>query len=119
MYYYIDISLGGIKFLFTFLSEHVNTSGPNTPSLSHASPTWKIKMERKNNGLPSDHVTLPELIYHMRHGQTVLGTSVKPYPWLQYTTRSKTDMELKVEAALTSCSFKTVTSCVIGEKEKN
>ncbi len=73
-------------------------------------------MEKKT-GLPSDHITLPQLIHNMRQGQTVLGTSVKPYPWLEYTMRKKTDMELKMEAALTSCSFKTVTSCVIG-KEK-
>ena len=62
----------------------------------------------------SDQFTLPELVDHMRQGQTVLGSRVKPYPWLEYTTRSKSETELKMEAALTSCTFKTITSCVIG-----
>ena len=75
-------------------------------------------MERKNYSLlPSDHITLPELIQHMKQGQTILGNPVKPYPWLEYTSKPKADMELKIEAAMTSCSFKTVTSCVIGEQK--
>lgn len=65
--------------------------------------------------LVSDQFTLPQLVQHMRQGQTVLGTKVKPYPWLEFATRSKNDTELRMERILTSCSFKTVTSCVLGE----
>lgn len=65
--------------------------------------------------LVSEQFTLPQLVEHMRHGQTVLGTTVKPYSWLDYATRPKSETELKMEAFLTSCSFKTATSCVLGE----
>lgn len=64
--------------------------------------------------LISEQYTLPELVDHMKHGKTVLGQSVNPYPWLEYATRPKTDTELKMERLLTSCSFKTATSCVLG-----
>jgi import inner membrane translocase subunit TIM22 len=50
----------------------------------------------------------------MREGRTVSGESVNPYPWLGYATRPKTDTEIKMEAVMTSCSFKTITSCVLG-----
>lgn len=68
-----------------------------------------------SNGPPKgDNAIIFDLIMYMTHGRTVLGDPIKPYPWLEYTLRSKSDMELKVEAAMTSCTFKTATSCVVG-----
>lgn len=52
----------------------------------------------------------------MRQGHTVLGTTVKPYPWLDYATRPKSDTELRMENLLTGCTFKTLTSCVLGKE---
>lgn len=66
--------------------------------------------------LISEQYTLPELVDHMRQGHTVLGTTVKPYPWLDYATRPKSDTELRMENLLTGCTFKTLTSCVLGKE---
>lgn len=64
--------------------------------------------------LISESVTLPELVEHMKRGRTILGSAVKPYPWLDYTMKPKTDMEKRVENFMTSCTFKTTASCVLG-----
>ena len=73
---------------------------------------------RRESLLVSEQFTLPELIDHMKQGRTVLGTKVQPYPWLEYTGPAKTDMEVKIERYMTSCTFKTVTSCVIGKESR-
>ena len=65
--------------------------------------------------LLSESVTLPELVDHMKSGRTILGGSVKPFPWLDYAVKPRTDMEKKVENFMTSCAFKTTASCVLGE----
>ena len=72
-------------------------------------------MKGSSGLLLSEQISLPELIDHMRQGQTILGSHVKPYPWLDYALKPKSEMEMKIESGMTSCSFKTVTSCVIGK----
>ena len=59
-------------------------------------------------------VTLPQVIQHMRTGQLISGAPVKPYKWLEYTGRPKTDQERTAERFLESCTFKSAASCVMG-----
>ena len=59
-------------------------------------------------------VGFPQVVQHMREGRTLLGNTAKPYPWMEYTMRDRTKMEVNVERVMTSCSFKTATACVLG-----
>ena len=44
-----------------------------------------------------------QVVQHMREGRTLLGGTAKPYPWMEYTMRSRTKMEIdNVERAMTS-----------------
>lgn len=62
-------------------------------------------------------VNLPQVVQHMRQGRTILGSQVKPYPWLDLTMKQKTETEVNIERFMTSCAFKTTTACVIGTLE--
>lgn len=65
---------------------------------------------------PGQHqLTLPEVVYHMRSGRTVVGEPVKPYKWLDYAGGQRTPMELNVARVMESCSFKSALSCVLGK----
>lgn len=75
-----------------------------------------IRPPSASSSLPGQHqLTLPEVVYHMRSGRTVVGEPVRPYKWLDYAGGQRTPMELKVARVMESCSFKSALSCVLGE----
>lgn len=68
-----------------------------------------------NNGdVPATGTTLPELMTRMRTGQLTYGP-LRPYKWLDYTVKERTQQELNVQKVFDSCSFKSVMSLVVGK----
>lgn len=74
-----------------------------------------IRASSAGSSPPGQHqFTLPEVVYHVRKGRTVVGEPVRPYKWLDYAGGQRTPMELKVARVMESCSFKSAISCVLG-----
>ena len=60
-------------------------------------------------------ISLTQVMEHIRSGRDASGVPVRPYKWLEYTGRPKTSTELTVERVMEGCTFKSITSCIIGQ----
>ena len=73
------------------------------------------ELKRKPPAAEGSDFTLLQVMEHVRTGRVATGEPVKPYKWLEYASRQKTSTELNVERVMEGCTFKSVTSCVIGQ----
>ena len=71
------------------------------------------KMKSTDSGVPATGSTLPELMVRMRTGQLSNGP-LKPYRWLDYTAKERTQQELNVQNFMEGCTFKSIMSLVVG-----
>lgn len=72
------------------------------------------KLNATNNDISATGSTLPELMTRMRTGQLTHGP-LRPYRWLDYTVKERTQQELNVQNFMEGCTFKSIMSLVVGK----